>query len=57
MVQNINGRTIMDYLTIIIIFGLAVLWELATINKNVKKMNEQNAELINLYNERRKRNQ
>ncbi|MED4695050.1 YrzO family protein [Peribacillus frigoritolerans] len=45
----------MDLLTLILIFGLAVLWELATINKNVKKMNEQNAELINLYNERRKR--
>ncbi|MEJ9232886.1 YrzO family protein [Peribacillus butanolivorans] len=39
----------MDYLTLMIIFGLAVLWELATINKNVKKMNKQNAELINLY--------
>ncbi len=47
----------MDLLTLMLIFGLAVLWELATINKNVKKMNEQNAELINLYNERRKRNQ
>ncbi|MDM5293148.1 hypothetical protein QUF81_08075 [Peribacillus simplex] len=47
----------MDYLTSIIIFGLAILWELATINKNVKKMNEQNAELINLYNDRSKRNQ
>ena len=46
----------MDYLTLMIIFGLAVLWELATINKNVKKMNEQNA-LINLYNDRSKRNQ
>ncbi|WP_289319676.1 hypothetical protein [Peribacillus simplex] len=57
MVQNINGRKMMDYLTIIIIFGLAILWELATINKNVKKMNEQNAELINLYNDRSKRNQ
>ncbi|CAH0236367.1 YrzO family protein [Peribacillus sp. Bi134] len=45
----------MDLLTLMLIFGLAVLWELATINKNVKKMNEQNAELINLYNERRKR--
>lgn len=44
----------MDLLTLMLIFGLAVLWELATINKNVKKMNEQNAELINLYNERRK---
>ncbi|MET3319597.1 YrzO family protein [Peribacillus sp. NPDC060186] len=47
----------MDYLTLMIIFGLAVLWELATINKNVKKMNKQNAELINLYNDRSKRNQ
>lgn len=47
----------MDLLTLMLIFGLAVLWELATINKNVKKKNEQNAELINLYNERRKRNQ
>ncbi|MFS0603464.1 YrzO family protein [Peribacillus frigoritolerans] len=45
----------MDLLTLMLIFGLAVLWELATINKNVKKMNEQNAELINLYNERRNR--
>ncbi|MFJ7306156.1 YrzO family protein [Peribacillus frigoritolerans] len=45
----------MDLLTLMLIFGLAVLWELATINKNVKKMNEQNAELINLYNESRKR--
>lgn len=45
----------MDLLTLMLIYGLAVLWELATINKNVKKMNEQNAELINLYNERRKR--
>lgn len=45
----------MDLLTLMLIFGLAALWELATINKNVKKMNEQNAELINLYNERRKR--
>lgn len=45
----------MDLLTLMLILGLAVLWELATINKNVKKMNEQNAELINLYNERRKR--
>ncbi|AZV62792.1 YrzO family protein [Peribacillus frigoritolerans] len=45
----------MDLLTLMLIFGLAVLWELATINKNVKKMNEQNAELIKLYNERRKR--
>ncbi|MGE7647945.1 YrzO family protein [Peribacillus frigoritolerans] len=45
----------MDLLTLMLIIGLAVLWELATINKNVKKMNEQNAELINLYNERRKR--
>ncbi|MCD1159111.1 YrzO family protein [Peribacillus castrilensis] len=45
----------MDLLTLMLIFGLAILWELATINKNVKKMNEQNAELINLYNERRKR--
>ncbi|WP_170971508.1 hypothetical protein [Peribacillus simplex] len=45
----------MDLLTLMLIFGLAVLWELATINKNVKKMNEQNAQLINLYNERRKR--
>lgn len=45
----------MDLLTLMLIFGLAVLWELATINKNVKKLNEQNAELINLYNERRKR--
>ncbi|MFE4352316.1 YrzO family protein [Peribacillus butanolivorans] len=44
----------MDYLTLMIIFGLAVLWELATINKNVKKMNKQNAELINLYNDRSK---
>ncbi|MBT2617485.1 YrzO family protein [Peribacillus frigoritolerans] len=44
----------MDLLTLMLIFGLAVLWELATINKNVKKMNEQNAELINLYHERRK---
>ncbi|MFJ7929146.1 hypothetical protein [Peribacillus sp. NPDC096448] len=42
----------MDLLTIMLIFGLAVLWELATINKNVKKLNEQNAELINLYNEK-----
>ncbi|MFS0762434.1 MULTISPECIES: YrzO family protein [Peribacillus] len=47
----------MDLLTLILIFGLAVLWELATINKNVKKMNEQNAELINLYHERSKRTQ
>jgi hypothetical protein len=45
----------MDLFTLMLIFGLAVLWELATINKNVKKMNEQNAELIKLYNERRKR--
>ncbi|MFS0598870.1 YrzO family protein [Peribacillus frigoritolerans] len=45
----------MDLLTLMLILGMAVLWELATINKNVKKMNEQNAELINLYNERRKR--
>ncbi|MGG4197768.1 hypothetical protein [Peribacillus frigoritolerans] len=45
----------MDLLTLMLILGLAVLWELATINKNVKKMNEQNAEFINLYNERRKR--
>ncbi|MFC8562692.1 YrzO family protein [Peribacillus frigoritolerans] len=45
----------MDLLTLMLILGLAVLWELATINKNVKKMNEQNAELINLYNERSKR--
>ncbi|MDM5286252.1 YrzO family protein [Peribacillus frigoritolerans] len=45
----------MDLLTLMLIFGLAILWELATINKNVKKMNEQNAELINLYNEKRKR--
>ncbi|CAK6477841.1 YrzO family protein [Peribacillus simplex] len=45
----------MDLLTLMLILGLAILWELATINKNVKKMNEQNAELINLYNERRKR--
>ena len=45
----------MDLLTLMLILGLAVLWELATINKNVKKMNEQNAELINLYNESRKR--
>ncbi|MDQ7862630.1 YrzO family protein [Peribacillus frigoritolerans] len=45
----------MDLFTLMLILGLAVLWELATINKNVKKMNEQNAELINLYNERRKR--
>ncbi|MFJ8069455.1 YrzO family protein [Peribacillus sp. NPDC096447] len=44
----------MDLLTLMLIFGLAVLWELATINKNVKKMNEQNAELINLYHERSK---
>ncbi|MDO7487470.1 hypothetical protein Q5O89_20065 [Peribacillus frigoritolerans] len=42
----------MDLLTLVLIFGLAVLWELATINKNVKKLNEQNAELINLYNEK-----
>ncbi|MFJ7939317.1 YrzO family protein [Peribacillus sp. NPDC096622] len=42
----------MDLLTLMLIFGLAVLWELATINKNVKKLNEQNAELINLYNEK-----
>ncbi|MBK5484805.1 YrzO family protein [Peribacillus sp. TH16] len=47
----------MDYLSLMIIFGLAVLWELATINKNVKKMNKQNAELINLYNDSSKRNQ
>ncbi|MDM5210896.1 hypothetical protein QUF94_05525 [Peribacillus sp. NJ4] len=47
----------MDLLTLMLIFGLAVLWELATINKNVKKMNEQNAELINLYNDRNKRAQ
>ncbi|WP_202190625.1 hypothetical protein [Bacillus sp. BA3] len=45
----------MDLLTLMLIFGLAVLWELATINKHVKKMNEQNAELINLYNDRSKR--
>ncbi|WP_260286955.1 YrzO family protein [Peribacillus aracenensis] len=45
----------MDLLTLMLIFGLAVLWELATINKNVKKMKKQNAELINLYHDRSKR--
>ena len=45
----------MDLLTLMLIFGIAGLWELATINKNVKKMNEQNAELINLYHNRSKR--
>ena len=47
----------MDLLTLMLIFGLAVLWEMATINKNVKKLNEQNAELINLYTDRNKRTQ
>ncbi|MGE7904653.1 YrzO family protein [Peribacillus sp. NPDC094092] len=45
----------MDLLTLMLIIGLAGLWELATINKNVKKMNKQNAELIDLYHNRSKR--
>ncbi len=47
----------MDLSSLIIILGIAVIWELATINKNVHKIHRQNEELLKLFYEEGKRNQ
>lgn len=47
----------MDLSSLIIILEIAVIWELATINKNVHKIHRQNEELLKLFYEESKRNQ
>lgn len=39
----------MDLSSLIIILGIAVIWELATINKNVHKIHRQNEELLSCF--------